>query len=74
LETQRDAEDPLLQLHGFMASRAIRFSLFYDRESALEDALRLQSNNTGFAPRRNPSVFLIDKFFRAVGFAARNSR
>ena len=46
-ETQRDAEDRLLQLHGF--ADVTSDSLFaHDRESALEDALRLQSEQYGF--------------------------
>ena len=47
LETQRDAEDRLLQLHGF--ADVTSDSLFaHGRESALEDALRLQSEQYGF--------------------------
>lgn len=46
-ETQRDAEDRLLQLHGF--ADVTSDSLFaHGRESALEDALRLQSERYGF--------------------------
>jgi uncharacterized protein (DUF488 family) len=46
-ETQRDAEDRLLQLHGF--ADVTSDSLFaHGRESALEDALRLQSEQYGF--------------------------
>ena len=46
-ETQRDAEDRLLQLHGF--ADVTSDSLFAQgRESALEDALRLQSEQYGF--------------------------
>jgi uncharacterized protein (DUF488 family) len=47
LETQRDAEDRLLQLHGF--ADVTSNSLFSQgRASALEDALRLQSEQYGF--------------------------
>jgi uncharacterized protein (DUF488 family) len=47
VETQRDAEDRLLQLHGF--ADVTSDSLFaHGRESALEDALRLQSEQYGF--------------------------
>lgn len=47
LESQRDAEDRLLQLHGF--ADVTSNSLFAQgRESALEDALRLQSEQYGF--------------------------
>jgi hypothetical protein len=47
LETQRDAEDRLLQLHGF--ADVTSDSLFANvRESVLEDALRLQSEQYGF--------------------------
>ena len=46
-ETQRDAEDRLLQLHGF--ADVTSDSLFaHGRESALEDALRLQSEQYAF--------------------------
>ena len=46
-ESQRDAEDRLLQLHGF--ADVTSDSLFaHGRESALEDALRLQSEQYGF--------------------------
>lgn len=46
-ETQRDAEDRLLQLHGF--ADVTSDSLFaHGREAALEDALRLQSEQYGF--------------------------
>jgi len=47
LETQRDAEDRLLQLHGF--ADVTSNSLFAQgRSGALEDALRLQSEQYGF--------------------------
>jgi uncharacterized protein (DUF488 family) len=47
LETQRDAEDRLLQLHGF--ADVTSNSLFSQgRAAALEDALRLQSERYGF--------------------------
>ncbi|HKN26175.1 MAG TPA: DUF488 domain-containing protein [Candidatus Acidoferrum sp.] len=47
LETQRDAEDRLLQLHGF--ADVTSNSLFSQgRAAALEDALRLQSEQYGF--------------------------
>jgi uncharacterized protein (DUF488 family) len=47
VETQRDAEDRLLQLHGF--ADVTSDSLFaHGREEALEDALRLQSEQYGF--------------------------
>lgn len=47
LETQRDAEDRLLQLHGF--ADVTSNSLFsHGRAAALEDALRLQSEQYGF--------------------------
>jgi hypothetical protein len=47
LETQRDAEDRLLQLHGF--ADVTSNSLFSQgRSAALEDALRLQSELYGF--------------------------
>ncbi|HTC40122.1 MAG TPA: DUF488 domain-containing protein [Candidatus Acidoferrales bacterium] len=47
LETQRDAEDRLLQLHGF--ADVTSNSLFSQgRAGALEDALRLQSEQYGF--------------------------
>jgi uncharacterized protein (DUF488 family) len=47
VETQRDAEDRLLQLHGF--ADVTSDSLFaHGREAALEDALRLQSEQYGF--------------------------
>lgn len=46
-ETQRDAEDRLLQLHGF--ADVTSNSLFSQgRAAALEDALRLQSEQYGF--------------------------
>ena len=46
-ETQRDAEDRLLQLHGF--ADVTSNSLFAQgRAGALEDALRLQSEQYGF--------------------------
>ena len=46
-ETQRDAEDRLLQLHGF--ADVTSDSLFaHGRGSALEDALRLQSEQYAF--------------------------
>jgi uncharacterized protein (DUF488 family) len=46
-ETQRDAEDRLLQLHGF--ADVTSDSLFSQgREAALEDALRLQSEQYAF--------------------------
>lgn len=46
-ETQRDAEDRLLELHGF--ADVTSDSLFaHGREAALEDALRLQSEQYGF--------------------------
>lgn len=46
-ETQRDAEDRLLQLHGF--ADVTSNSLFAQgRAAALEDALRLQSEQYGF--------------------------
>jgi uncharacterized protein (DUF488 family) len=47
LESQRDAEDRLLQLHGF--ADVTSNSLFAQgRAAALEDALRLQSEQYGF--------------------------
>jgi uncharacterized protein (DUF488 family) len=47
LETHRDAEDRLLQLHGF--ADVTSGSLFsHGREAALEDALRLQSEQYAF--------------------------
>ncbi len=47
LETQRDAEDRLLQLHGF--ADVTSDSLFSQgRAAALEDALRLQSEQYAF--------------------------
>jgi hypothetical protein len=47
IETQRDAEDRLLQLNGF--ADVTSNSLFSQgRASALEDALRLQSEQYGF--------------------------
>ena len=47
VETQRDAEDRLLQLHGF--ADVTSNSLFSQgRAAALEDALRLQSEQYGF--------------------------
>ncbi len=47
VETQRDAEDRLLQLHGF--ADVTSNSLFSQgRAGALEDALRLQSEQYGF--------------------------
>ena len=47
LESQRDAEDRLLQLHGF--ADVTSNSLFSQgRAAALEDALRLQSEQYGF--------------------------
>jgi uncharacterized protein (DUF488 family) len=47
VETQSDAEDRLLQLHGF--ADVTSDSLFsHGREAALEDALRLQSEQYGF--------------------------
>jgi len=47
METQRDAEDRLLQLHGF--ADVTSNSLFSQgRAAALEDALRLQSELYGF--------------------------
>jgi uncharacterized protein (DUF488 family) len=47
IETQRDAEDRLLQLHGF--ADVTSNSLFSQgRAGALEDALRLQSEQYGF--------------------------
>ncbi|MGB9434547.1 MAG: DUF488 domain-containing protein [Candidatus Acidiferrum sp.] len=47
VETQRDAEDRLLQLHGF--ADVTSNSLFSQgRAAALEDALRLQSERYGF--------------------------
>jgi uncharacterized protein (DUF488 family) len=47
LESQGDAEDRLLQLHGF--ADVTSFSLFSQgRAAALEDALRLQSEQYGF--------------------------
>ena len=47
LETHRDAEDRLLQLHGF--ADVTSDSLFSQgRESALEDALRMQSERYAF--------------------------
>jgi uncharacterized protein (DUF488 family) len=47
LETQRDAEDRLLQLHGF--ADVTSNSLFSQgRAAALEDALRLQSEQYGY--------------------------
>jgi uncharacterized protein (DUF488 family) len=47
LETQRDAEDRLLQFHGF--ADVTSSSLFSQgRGAALEDALRLQSEQYGF--------------------------
>jgi uncharacterized protein (DUF488 family) len=47
VETHRDAEDRLLQLHGF--ADVTSDSLFaHGRESALEDALRMQSEQFGF--------------------------
>ncbi|MGB7845294.1 MAG: DUF488 domain-containing protein [Candidatus Acidiferrum sp.] len=47
LESQRDAEDRLLQLHGF--ADVTSTSLFAQgRAAALEDALRLQSEQYGF--------------------------
>jgi uncharacterized protein (DUF488 family) len=47
LETQRDAEDRLLQQHGF--ADVTSNSLFSQgRAAALEDALRLQSEQYGF--------------------------
>jgi hypothetical protein len=47
LETQGDAEDRLLQLHGF--ADVTSSSLFSQgRGAALEDALRLQSEQYGF--------------------------
>jgi uncharacterized protein (DUF488 family) len=46
-ESQRDAEDRLLQLHGF--ADVTSNSLFAQgRDGALEDALRLQSEQYGF--------------------------
>jgi uncharacterized protein (DUF488 family) len=53
LETHRDAEDRLLQLHGF--ADVTSDSLFsHGREAALEDALRLQSEQ--FAFRTSPEA------------------
>jgi uncharacterized protein (DUF488 family) len=47
VETQRDAEDRLLQLHGF--ADVTSNSLFSQgRAGALEDALRLQSEQYGY--------------------------
>jgi uncharacterized protein (DUF488 family) len=47
MESQRDVEDRLLQLHGF--ADVTSNSLFAQgREAALEDALRLQSEQYGF--------------------------
>ncbi len=47
IESQRDAEDRLLQLHGF--ADVTSNSLFAQgRSSALDDALRLQSEQYGF--------------------------
>ena len=47
VETQRDAEDRLLQLHGF--ADVTSDSLFAQgREAALEDALRLQTEQYAF--------------------------
>ena len=47
IETQRDAEDRLLQLHGF--ADVTSDSLFAQgREAALEDALRLQAEQYAF--------------------------
>ncbi len=47
IETQRDAEDRLLQLHGF--ADVTSNSLFSQgRSGALDDALRLQSEQYGF--------------------------
>ena len=47
LETHRDAEDRLLQLHGF--ADVTSDSLFsHGREAALEDALRMQSEQYAF--------------------------
>ena len=47
IESQRDAEDRLLQLHGF--ADVTSNSLFSQgRAAALEDALRLQSEQYGF--------------------------
>jgi uncharacterized protein (DUF488 family) len=47
IESQRDAEDRLLQLHGF--ADVTSNSLFAQgRAPALEDALRLQSEQYGF--------------------------
>jgi len=47
IESQRDAEDRLLQLHGF--ADVTSTSLFAQaRAAALEDALRLQSEQYGF--------------------------
>jgi uncharacterized protein (DUF488 family) len=47
IESQRDAEDRLLQLHGF--ADVTSNSLFAQgRAAALEDALRLQSEQYGF--------------------------
>ena len=47
IETQRDAEDRLLQLHGF--ADVTSNSLFAQgRAAALDDALRLQSEQYGF--------------------------
>ena len=47
LESHRDAEDRLLQLHGF--ADVTSDSLFaHGRESALEDALRMQSEQYAF--------------------------
>ncbi|MGO8720721.1 MAG: hypothetical protein ACLQMO_16135, partial [Acidobacteriaceae bacterium] len=47
LESQRDAEDRLLQLHSF--ADVTSNSLFAQgRTAALEDALRMQSEQYGF--------------------------
>jgi uncharacterized protein (DUF488 family) len=47
VETQRDAEDRLLQLHGF--ADVTSDSLFaHGREAALEDAIRLQAEQYAF--------------------------
>ena len=47
IESQRDAEDRLLQLHGF--ADVTSDSLFAQgREAALEDALKLQAEQYAF--------------------------
>jgi len=54
IESQRDAEDRLLQLHGF--ADVTSDSLFAQgREAALEDALKLQAEQYAFRTSQRPS-------------------